>query len=94
MPPPTTSFIYRVESDKPLLAAVARLYVASMADTPTGRKADGWRDQLRHLLREQGRAQVIDDLMAMVDGLTMRHAVTLADLAEKTPSDLLPTVGA
>ncbi len=31
MPSPTTTFTYRVESDKPLLAAVARMYVASMA---------------------------------------------------------------
>lgn len=89
---PATTFTYRIESDKPLLAAVARLYVASMANTPTCRRADGWRDQLRHLLREHGRAQVIDDLMDMVDGLTMRQAVTLADLAEKTPSDLVPVV--
>ncbi len=88
----TTTFIYRVESDKPLLAAVARLYIASIADTPTCRKAEGWRDQLRHLLREQGRAQVIDDLLDMVDGLTTRHAVTLADLAEQAPSDRVPAV--
>ncbi len=31
MPPPTTTFTYRVESDKPLLATVARMYVTSMA---------------------------------------------------------------
>lgn len=89
---PTTTFLYRVESDRHLLSAVATLYVESLADTPACRKAHGWRDQLSHLLREFGRPTVIETLMERVEGLSMRHAVTLADLAERAPSELVSVV--
>ena len=89
---PTTTFIYRVESDKALLSAVTTLYVESLADTPACRKATTWRDQLSHLLQEFGRAAVIETLMERVEGLSMRHAITLADLAERAPSELVPVV--
>ena len=63
-----------------------------MADTPTCRKAEGWRQQLSYLLQEYGRNVVIESLTDNVPGLTTRHATILADLAERTPSDLVPVV--
>jgi hypothetical protein len=83
MPSPTTTFIYRVESDKRLLATVARMYAESQPSQPLTL----WREQLRYLLDRYGREVVIEVLTEDVPGMNMRYAMTLANLAERAESE-------
>lgn len=84
--PSTGTFIARVETDQKLLVSIATMYGEARPEDPTCRMVGGWREQLRYLLQQHGRAVVIDALLEDVEGLSMRHAVTLADLAERSPS--------
>ena len=90
--PPTTSFVYRVESNRALLAAVRQMYDEATAEDQVAIIAAGWREQLSVLLARFGRALVLESLMEAVPELTLRQAMTLADLVERTPSDRLPAV--
>ena len=45
-----------------------------------------WRDQVAVLLTQFGRDIVIESLVESVPGLTVRHAVIMADLAERRES--------
>ena len=86
--PSTTTFVHRIESDAKLLASISRMYVESIADSPACRKAVDWRPQLRYLLKQFGRDLVIETLTEDVDGLSTRHAMVLADLAEQEESNV------
>lgn len=84
----TTTFVYRVESDRALLSAVARMYAESKPDGAV----TTWREQLRWLITRYGREVVVETLTEEVPGLTMRHAVTLVDLAQRVESGRLASV--
>lgn len=90
--PPTTTFVHRIETDAGLLAALERMYQEAMADDPTAGAITHWRPRLRLLLHRYGRDVVIESLMESVEGLSLRHAVILADLADRHPSGRAPAI--
>lgn len=93
MPASTTTFISRIDTDRQLLAVVGTMYQEAVAEHGTDPHARGWREQLAVLITWHGREVVIESLVELVPGLTMRHAVTMADLAMRQPSDLVPAAG-
>jgi len=79
--PQSTAFHHRIATDAPLLTSVARMYVESLANTLLSGKAQGWREQVCHLIDQYGREVVVEALMEDVPGLTLRDAVMVAVMA-------------
>jgi hypothetical protein len=83
------TFIARVESNAVLINAIASLYHAEIVrrSAASAALARDWRAQTAQLIEWRGRAILVDDLMDLVPGLSVRDAVVVTDLAGRAPSE-------